>query len=263
MIDSALFITALLPVLVLILYINRKDKMSPEPVGQLIRAFLLGLLSAPLSFAISVPSEMIGLYSEVVVTVVDAIRVSFFGAAIPEEAAKLFILWIVVRNNKYFDEKMDGIVYSVCVSMGFAALENVLYLVSNAEDYMSVGISRAFTAIPGHFCFGIMMGYYYSLAAFEKHKVQINKMLTFAVPVLVHGIYDSILFAASALIESLSEEDEMVAGVVSLVFVVGFIYFCVKMWKLGSRKIKEHIERDKEDIEKSKQELNDVFNNEQ
>ena len=124
MIDSALFITALLPVLVLILYINRKDKMSPEPVGQLIRAFLLGLLSAPLSFVISVPSEMIGLYSEVVATVGDALRISFFGAAIPEEAAKLFILWIVVRNNKYFDEKMDGIVYAVCVSMGFAALEN-------------------------------------------------------------------------------------------------------------------------------------------
>ena len=157
----SIFSMALIPVLLLIIYINRKDKMSPEPVGQLIRAFLLGLLSAPLSFVISVPSEMIGLYSEVVATVGDALRISFFGAAIPEEAAKLFILWIVVRNNKYFDEKMDGIVYAVCVSMGFAALENVLYLVSNVEDYMSVGISRAFTAIPGHFCFGIMMGYYY------------------------------------------------------------------------------------------------------
>ena len=78
MIGSALFITALLPVLVLILYINRKDKMSPEPVGQLIRAFLLGLLSAPLSFVISVPSEMIGLYSEVVATVGDALRISFY-----------------------------------------------------------------------------------------------------------------------------------------------------------------------------------------
>ena len=120
-----LLLTALLPVLILIIYIYRKDKKQPEPIGQIVRAFLLGLLSAPLSFAVSVPSEMIGLYSEEVYTVMDAIRVSFFGAAIPEELAKLFILWIVVRNNKFFDEKMDGIVYAVCVSMGFAALENI------------------------------------------------------------------------------------------------------------------------------------------
>lgn len=256
--DIVLFIVALLPVLVLIYYINSKDSLSPEPVGQLVRAFLFGLLSAPLSFMVSVPLMYLGFFSDEVTSVSDAIRTSFFGAAIPEEAAKLFILWIVVRNNKYFDEKMDGIVYAACVSMGFAALENVLYLV-NAEDYMSVGISRAFTAVPGHFCFGIVMGYYYSLAAFEKRKVLINKILTFAAPVLVHGIYDSILFAASALIESLLEKDEMIAGVVSLVFVAGFIYFCVKMWKLGRHKIKEHIERDKKDIEKAKQELNDVF----
>lgn len=237
MIDSALFITALLPVLVLILYINRKDKMSPEPVGQLIRAFLLGLLSAPLSFVISVPSEMIGLYSEVVVTVEDALRISFFGAAIPEEAAKLFILWIVLRNNKYFDEKMDGIVYSVCVSMGFAALENVLYLVGNMESFMEVGMSGAFTAIPGHFCFGVVMGCYYSIAAFDKKNKLKNKVLTIVAPVIVHGIYDSILFAEGALVEMLSGISEGLAGIVGLAFIALFIYFCFKMWKFGSMKI--------------------------
>ena len=191
-------------------------------------------------------------------SVSDAIRTSFFGAAIPEEAAKLFILWIVVRNNKYFDEKMDGIVYAACVSMGFAALENVLYLV-NAEDYMSVGISRAFTAVPGHFCFGIVMGYYYSLASFDKHNVKRNKVLTFVAPVIVHGIYDSILFAAGALMESISEISLVIAGIVGLAFIVGFIFFCVKMWKFGSEKIKEHLKSDEEEMENSKQELNDVF----
>ena len=71
-----LLLTALLPVLILIIYIYRKDKKQPEPIGQIVRAFMLGLLSAPLSFAVSVPSEMIGLYSEEVYTVMDAIRVS-------------------------------------------------------------------------------------------------------------------------------------------------------------------------------------------
>lgn len=239
---------ALIPVLLLIIYINRKDKMSPEPVWQLIRAFLLGLLSAPLSFAVSVPSEILGLYSHDVVTVADAIRISFFGAAIPEEAAKLFILWLVVRRNKYFDEKMDGIVYAVCVSMGFAAFENVLYLFGNVEDYMSVGISRAITALPAHFCFGIIMGYYYSLAKFEHKNKMKNKTMTFLAPVIAHGIYDSILFATTALTVYISIESEEAAVIIGLILMMIFIYFCIKMWKSAHRKIKEHIERDKSDI---------------
>ncbi|MBR5780790.1 MAG: PrsW family intramembrane metalloprotease [Bacteroidales bacterium] len=240
-----LLITALLPVLILLLYIYRKDKMQPEPIGQIVRAFLLGLLTVPLSFLVSVPSEMIGLYSDDVYTVMDAFKISFFGAAIPEEAAKLFVLWLVVRKNKYFDEKMDGIVYAVCVSMGFAAFENVLYLVDNMDSFMQVGISRGLTAVPGHFCFGVVMGYYYSLAAFEGKDRKRNRTLTIAAPVIVHGIYDTILFAATVLIDKHLEISETLAGLISIVFVVGFIYFCFKMWKFGSLKIKQHIADDK------------------
>lgn len=239
---------ALIPVLLLIIYINRKDRMSPEPVRQLIRAFLLGLLSAPLSFAVSVPSEILGLYSADVVTVADAIRISFFGAAIPEEAAKLFILWIVVRRNKYFDEKMDGIVYAACVSMGFAAFENVLYLFGDVDNYMSTGISRAMTSLPAHLCFGIIMGYYYSLAKFERRRRLVNSIMTFITPVVAHGIYDSILFATTALTVYISIESEEAAAIIGLILMMIFIYFCIKMWKSAHRKIKEHIERDKSDI---------------
>lgn len=259
--DSAFFITALLPVVILIIYIYRKDNLQPEPTGQIVRAFLLGLLSAPLSFLVSGPLMALGLFSSEVTSISDAVRISFFGAAIPEEAAKLYILYNVVKKNKFFDEKMDGIVYAVCVSMGFAAFENVLYLFSNMENYMATGIARAFTAVPGHFCFGIVMGYYYSLATFDKHNVKRNKILTFVAPVIVHGLYDTILFAAATLTESLTEVSEGVAGVVGLVFVAIFIYFCFKMWKFGSQKIKEHLKNDKENMEMSKQEINDIFKN--
>lgn len=254
-----LLLTALLPVLILIIYIYRKDKKQPEPIGQIVRAFLLGLLSAPLSFAVSVPSEMIGLYSEEVYTVMDAFRISFFGAAIPEEAAKLFVLWLVLRKNKFFDEKMDGIVYAVCVSMGFAALENVTYLLSDVDSYIEIGVSRAFTAIPGHFCFGVVMGYYYSLAAFENKNKQRNRILTFVAPVIVHGLYDSILFATEPVIDSISTIDENVVLFVSLSLTALFIYFCFKMWKFGSLKIKQHIANDKEDSKKAQEEFNDLF----
>jgi RsiW-degrading membrane proteinase PrsW (M82 family) len=254
-----LLIAALLPVVILLLYVYRKDKMQPEPVGQIVRAFLLGFLTVPLSFVISIPSEMIGLYSEEVYTVMDAFRISFFGAAIPEEAAKLFVLWLVLRKNKYFDEKMDGIVYAVCVSMGFAALENVTYLLSDIDSYIEIGVSRAFTAIPGHFCFGVVMGYYYSLAALENKNKQRNRILTFAAPVIVHGLYDSILFATEPVIDSISTIDENVVLFVSLSLTSLFIYFCFKMWKFGSLKIKQHIANDKEDSKKAQEEFNDLF----
>lgn len=83
-----------------------------------------------------------------------SVSTAFFGAAIPEEIAKFLMLWLLLRKNPYFDEKMVGIVYAVCVSLGFAALENIMYLFTNAEAYLSVGIARAIFAVLGHFCFG-------------------------------------------------------------------------------------------------------------
>ena len=243
-----ILITALLPVAILLFYIYRKDKNSPEPTSQLVKAFLMGILSIPLSLCLSVPFEAMGLYSSIVTTVGESIKMAFFGAAIPEEAAKLFILWLVLRKNPYFDEKMDGIVYAVCVSMGFAAFENVLYLFGNVEDYMSVGVSRAITALPAHFCFGIIMGYHYSLAKFEHKNKMKNKTMTFLAPVIAHGIYDSILFATTALTVYISIESEEVAVIIGLILMMIFIYFCIKMWKSAHRKNKEHIERDKSDI---------------
>ena len=124
-------------------------------MGQMVKAFLFGVLSVPLSLCISIPFGAMGLYPAEITSAMGGIRTAFCGAAIPEEIAKFAMLWLLLRKNKYFDEKMDGIVYAVCVSLGFAALENVMYLFSNVEAFMSVGIARAIFAIPGHFCFGI------------------------------------------------------------------------------------------------------------
>lgn len=227
-----ILITALLPVAILLFYIYRKDKNSPEPTSQLVKAFLMGILSIPLSLCLSVPFEAMGLYSSDVTTVGESVKMAFFGAAIPEEVAKLFILWLVLRKNPYFDEKMDGIVYAVCVSLGFAALENVMYLFMNAEAFLSVGIARAIFAVPGHFCFGILMGYYYSLAKFYHHSPKQNKTLVLVAPVVAHGVYDAILFVTD------------VAVGWSAILTMVFLYFCYKMWKRASRSIEEHLQRD-------------------
>jgi RsiW-degrading membrane proteinase PrsW (M82 family) len=223
---------AVLPVAILLYYIYRKDKNSPEPTTELLKAFTLGILSIPLSFCMSIPFGLIGLYPDEVTNIFDSIRLSFFGAAIPEEVAKFFILWMVLRKNPYFDEKMDGIVYAVCVSLGFAAVENIMYLFSNIDTFLAVGVSRAIFSVPGHFCFGILMGYYYSLAKFYPHSPKRNKALIIIAPILVHGIYDSILFSINV--------TTTISGILAIVFIV----FCVKMWKYASKRIQEHLQRD-------------------
>ena len=224
--------TALLPIAVLVFYIYHKDKNAPEPVGQLLRAFFIGVLAVPLSLCISTPLESLGLYSMEPSTITGAIGTSFLGAAIPEEIAKFIMLWLLLRKNPYFDEKMDGIVYAVCVSLGFAALENIMYLFTNAESYVSVGIARAIFAVPGHFCFGILMGYYYSLAKFYPKTPKKNKALILVAPIVVHGLYDSILFVIN------------VAPATVGILIILFLVFCHKMWKYGSSRIQVFLNRD-------------------
>ena len=227
-----ILLTALLPIAILVYYIYHKDKKSPEPTGQLVKAFLFGILSVSVSFCMSIPLGIIGLYPVEATSILGSICTAFFGAAIPEEIAKFFMLWLLLRKNRYFDEKMDGIVYAVCVSLGFAALENIMYLFSNAETFLSIGISRAIFAVPGHFCFGILMGYYYSLARFYPKTPLKNKILILVAPIIVHGLYDSILFIIN------------VAPAISGIMMIVFLVFCHKMWKYGSKSIKEHLLRD-------------------
>ena len=234
--DYVIILTALLPIVILVFYLYHKDKNSPEPIGQLFKAFFFGILSVPLSFCISIPFGLIGLYPIEATTILGSVKTAFWGAAIPEEFAKFLMLWLLLRKNQYFDEKMDGIVYAVCVSLGFAALENVVYLFSNVESYLSVGIARAIFAVPGHFCFGILMGYYYSLAKFYPKTSLKNKFLVLIAPVIVHGLYDSILFVMD------------VTPAVSGTLMIVFLIFCHKMWKYGSKRIKDHLNRDNSEI---------------
>ena len=230
--DYTISLTALLPIAILVFYIYHKDKKSPEPTGQLIKAFFFGILSVPLSLCISIPLGLLGVYPAEATNILGSISTAFFGAAIPEEIAKFIMLWLLLRKNPYFDEKMDGIVYAVCVSLGFAALENIMYLFSNEETYLSVGIARAIFAVPGHFCFGILMGYYYSLAKFYPKTPTKNKAFILAAPIIVHGLYDSILFIIN------------VTPAISGVLLIVFLVFCHKMWKYGSKSIQEHLKKD-------------------
>ena len=227
-----ILIAALAPVAMLLYYIYRKDEFQKEPVKEVLKAFGLGVLSVFVSLMISGPFGAVGLYPEEQETVWDGIAISFFGAAIPEEIAKFLMFWLLVRRNRYFDEHMDGIVYAAAVSLGFAGLENVMYLFSS-DDWVSTGIARALFSVPGHCFFGILMGYYYSLVRFDPLTPKINRFWVLGAPILAHGIFDSILFASDVLPQALS-----------LVLMIVFIVFCNSLRKQASKRIRAHLVND-------------------
>lgn len=227
---TLVLLAALAPIAVALVYIFKKDRQQPEPTRWLVKAFGFGLLSALLSFVFSIPmSLLLGL--EVDPTTYHSLGEAFLDAfclaALPEELAKLILLWLLLRRNPSFDEKFDGIVYAVFIGMGFAGLENILYLFSGFDDgsWVSTGISRALFAVPAHFLFAVLMGYYYSRYHFGIDRGIKGAAMVLAAPVLAHGIYDGLLFS--------TQVDEYL----SLLCLLLFLYFFNRLRKIGQEKI--------------------------
>jgi len=107
-----------------------------------------------------------------------------------EEFSKYIFVRFFAQPKKAFNEPFDGIMYAVMVSMGFAATENVFYVL---ESGYVTGILRAFTAVPAHATFGILMGYFMGKAKFSKNRIVLN-LLGLLLAVTFHGFYDFFLF---------------------------------------------------------------------
>lgn len=223
---------ALLPVVLLLYYVWWKDPQK-EPGEALWAAFRCGVFicipAALLEFGIE--SVLFGNVFDPSTAIGATVR-AFFVAALPEEGLKLLGLWFVLRNNKYFDEHVDGIVYAVCVSLGFAAFENITYVV-NQPQWLQIALSRAFLSVPGHYAFGVLMGYYYSIYHFVDHSFSTYLRILF-VPVLAHGIYDAILMVAS-----------VSDPTISIICFIVLIYFCIKLHRLAFKRLEILIKKDK------------------
>ena len=185
---------ALTPVLIIILFIYFQDKYSREPTLTLFVAFLLGIVSViPAALLENVYEWTINLQvsDNIWVTIIYA----FIGVGLTEEFFKFIFLRWYIYKNKNFNEPMDGVVYAVMVSMGFAALENVFYVFMSPDDPIGTAIVRSLTAVPAHACFGVIMGLYFGYARFTYKKNRV-KYLTRAViyASIAHGIYDVFLF---------------------------------------------------------------------
>lgn len=195
-------ITALIPVLILGWWIYKKDSLRPEPLRMLYKAFLYGVGSTFVTLVITSFLNMAGLMVYDVGTYKGAVSTALFAAALPEESAKLLMLWLFLRNNPYYDEYLDGIVYAACVGLGFAATENVLYLLQSS-DWVGTGIMRGLTAVPAHFAIAIAMGYFYSKRHFGD-RTRLTAACVLAVPVIIHWVYDALAFSGGIAAPTLS-----------------------------------------------------------
>ena len=214
---------ALLPAILLGLYIWRKDPV-PEPARWIFRALLAGvIICLPVAFAEQYISGLLfpnGSPTTLFGTTVQA----FLVAAVPEECAKLLALWLVLRRNPYFDEHFDGITYAVFVGLGFAAIENVGYVLGSGEGWVTVAAMRALLAVPGHYAFAILMGYYYTKYHFVS-RTSLNAIKVLLVPVMAHGVYDSLAMSGSV---------DPVAGAICF---FALIWFCIKLQRAAQRKV--------------------------
>ena len=185
-----LFLSAIAPVFIIIFYIYLKDKYEKEPKRLMLYSFLLGAIVSV------VITTILYLIFDIFLPLNDNFSVqqqfikAFFVVALIEEFSKYVIIRYYSQPKVAFNEPFDGIVYAVIVSLGFAATENIMYVIQGGYE---VALTRAFTAVPAHAMFGILMGYFMGKAKFNGKRIADN-LIGLSLAIIFHGAYDFFLF---------------------------------------------------------------------
>lgn len=225
MAELILFTISSLPVFLLGMFIYKKDR-NKEPLKLLVKLFVGGILSC---FLVLIVSGILGALFPILsadastLNLFELIIYVFIGVALVEECCKWIFAYKFSYDDKHFDEIYDMIVYTVFVALGFAFFENLLYVYENG---IMTGIIRAISAVPGHACDGVFMGYYLGLAkqAHINNRKDLNTkyiILSILVPTILHGIYDYCLFTGKA------------------IFIIMFFVFVILLYIYAIKKIKK------------------------
>ncbi len=183
-----LLLISLAPVIAIIIFIYWKDKLDKEPKKLLFYSFLMGILSIVVTLIISYVINGFSLeHSDD--TNYRSLLSCILGIGLVEEFSKFIFVRFYCYKKDAFNEPFDGITYAVMVSMGFAALENILYVFDNG---MGIGIARMFTAVPAHAVFAIIMGYYLGIQ--KIHHKKYAGIIGLFLAAIIHGLYDYFLF---------------------------------------------------------------------
>lgn len=190
-----LLISALVPVVILLFYIEKKDIGPKEPRSLKWKVFLYGILITFVAIAIEgvLDGFIEGLNASPIISI---FLKAFIVAALVEEGCKFYVVKKVTYNHRNFDEVMDGIYYAVIASLGLAVFENVMYVFSGG---FSIALMRALLSVPAHAFFSGIMGFYIGMAkkapskALEKKNL--FKGLFFAI--FYHGSFNFLLMFSS------------------------------------------------------------------
>ena len=193
-----LLLAALVPAAFLMVQVYRLDRIEKEPAGLLLKLVLFGALSGLAAGAIegaltrlldvTLGGGMLRLMLE-----------NFLAVALVEEACKRWVVLKFAWRHPAFDYRFDAVVYCVFSALGFAALENILYV---AEYGFAVAVSRALLSVPGHCFFAVYMGIYLGQAkmaerAMQRYYIELPDetpgqylRASLLVPTLLHGFWD-------------------------------------------------------------------------
>jgi RsiW-degrading membrane proteinase PrsW (M82 family)/ribosomal protein S18 acetylase RimI-like enzyme len=226
---------AIAPGLAICLFIFHRDAYNREPKRNLLFSFFLGACSIITAIIIE------GLFKDIPSKTISGTAVSaFLVVALTEELGKFIVLRYYAYTRKSFDEPLDGIVYGVMISMGFATVENLLYVSKYAglgQGYQ-IAFLRMFTAVPAHATFGVLMGYYVGKAKFEA--VNRNRLLLTGLfwAVLFHGAYDYCLFLQGlpAIKEYISDGFLFAGALISFIIAIRLSLKHIKMHRRLSQK---------------------------
>ena len=207
-----------MPVFLLMLFIYFQDKYQKEPIKTLVKAFFGGMLAIAFTLTLDFIIDLtIGRLPGLADTVFYS---AFLGAGIPEELCKFLVFMIFIWRDKNFDEYFDGIVYASFIGLGFACLENIMYVFDASMISLAGGFAtsfmRALLSVPGHFLFGVILGYFLSMAKFKPEKKGRYIWTGLLLAMFAHGMFDWLLMVTDGLSNGM-------ALIVYALFIIGDI----------------------------------------
>lgn len=215
-----LLLASIAPSAALMYFFYMKDKYEKEPRHLLVKAFILGVIAVIPVLSVEMRLNLFDMEADR--SLIAAGYTAFIVAGLVEEGFKFLVFYMLIWRNHEFDEMYDGIVYSVFVSLGFATVENIGYVLSTG---FSVALLRSITAVPAHALFGVSMGYYLGIARFARVQSREKYLgLALLVPVILHGIYDFILMTQR------------------YYMLTAFVIYTIYLWRRGMNNVRELVE---------------------
>ena len=231
LINIVYIMAAVLPAVILLIYVYSQEHVEPEPAPLIFKLLIFGAISAVAALVLEQLGEGVLRHFVKEDTVVYIIIFAFLIVGAVEEGVKYIFLKIGTWSNPHFNYKFDGLVYSVAVSLGFAAFENIGYIFRYG---LLVAGQRAVLAVPAHVGFAVFMGIFYSRRKmFHNRGRTITGILTgfiaWFIPANLHGFYDT-----AAMIDS------KIATVIYIAFVAA-MYITVFLLVRGESKKDMHL----------------------